>query len=49
MRVQLTHNFTDYTRALYMSAFRTKSHLAHLMQNSSLYWLQAIARIGQRT
>ena len=33
-----THHFTNDSRAFYMTAFGTKPHICHLVQNSSMYW-----------
>jgi hypothetical protein len=46
MWVQATHHLTDHTSTFYVSSIRAQTHLAHLEQNSTLHWLQAIAGIG---
>ena len=47
MRVQATHNLADDARALHMATIGAQSHLRHLVQDPTLDWLQAVARVWE--
>jgi hypothetical protein len=37
--MQLTHDFTDYSRTLYVALIGAKTHIEHLVQDATLHWL----------